>query len=206
MPLYGNFITTVFAEPGFADFARQRVGLINGDDTAGYLERVSRIAQEYSAAASPTSLTGSSPISSAASPSASGSPIPSRMAARTLLVSSPDDPAVQALEVAYQSTLTDDELNGVSALGLDSLRIMIADTPPANNFGELETRLAYGVYDVAVNAAIDATGRREGITAAARGQEATAADFCSLLTITIAEIIELPPADRDRVLQLILGQ
>lgn len=206
MPLYGAFIAGVFAEPGFADFARARVGLINGEDAAGYLERVARIAQQY-ARRGISRLTSAQQLAYMQSSLAFSHWVANTDpdGCRTLLVASPDDPAVQALEAAHQATLTDDELNEVLAFGLHGLRAMINDTPPANVFGELETRLAYGVYDIAVNAAIDATGNRAGITAAARGQQASAADHCALLTITIAEIIELAPADRDRVLQLVLG-
>ena len=206
VPLYGAFIASIFAEPGFADFARARVGLINGDDTAGYLERVARIAQEY-ARRGISRLTSAEQLAYMQSSLAFSQWVANTDpdGCRTLLVASPDDPAVQALEAAHQATLTDDEVNAVLAFGRNALRAMINDTPPANTFGELETRLAYGVYDIAVNAAIDATGNREGITAAARGQPASAADHCALLTITIAEIIELEPADRDRVLQLVLG-
>jgi hypothetical protein len=207
MPLYAAFITSVFAEPGFADFARERVGLINGTDTPDYLERLAQIAKQYTRrglARLPSAEQLVYMQNSVAFAEWVANTEPD--GCRLLLLGDPDDPAVQGLEVVHHATLTDDELNTVLGIGLDGLRAIINDTPPVNTFTDQEMRIAYGVYDVAVNAAVDATGNRDGIVAAARGQQATAADYCNLLTITLGEIVELEPANRDRVLQFVLNQ
>jgi hypothetical protein len=95
-PLYAAFTAGVFAEPGFADFARTRVGLINGDDTAGYLERVARIAQEY-ARRGISRLTSARQLAYMQASLAFSQWVANTdpESCRTLLVASPDDPAVQ---------------------------------------------------------------------------------------------------------------
>lgn len=207
--LYAGFVMRLFAEPAFADYVLDEVGPPPADTDAWLRGPVN----EAGNAAVGAGIARLGPTEEAAF-FATGAAFADWVAAnspdscRMVVEGTADtDPALLALQAAYQDTRPAKELDAYLALGLAGLLAEATDTPAVNAFTDAQLQEGFAAYQAVIEAAVMADAKPQRLVDAANLlPTATAQDMCDLMLVTLTTIDEIPEPQRTWAVHFILTQ
>lgn len=112
-----------------------------------------------------------------------------------------DDPSLE-FQNAYQATLTADRVTTILGLSREALTATVADAAPATSYSPAEIQQGLQAYQTAILGAINAHPNAQALgQAAANLANAPEADVCTVGTISLDVLLDLPDPQRAWAIQ-----
>lgn len=207
--VYAGMIIQLFRDPAFAAWLFAAEGG-PGADADAYAGLIARVAAEEALDAGIARL----PLTDEAAYLATATAFATWVAGNVpdacrhiITTDDPNDERSRALQAEYQNTLPREALAAYLDVGYRAILAEINDVPAAVTFTETELGRANETYRAAIEAAVLARPNAEALVAAANDRaDATDADFCEVMLLTLTLVDVLPQPERDWTVHLIVTQ